>query len=206
MPNKTKLIKVLEMVRPYLLRPENDFTWSFWKDQKQAIGEINQFITTLQEGQAFNELSLSLLFAPTGPIQEVSISSGWGDVFLKLADQFDEAMESEEFLPSDQNPCACLTSKDSNLIVIQELGMDSNFAEVSILECEECKRLWLRYFYEIEAFSNSGRWYLGNISSEDRETLMATNAKASLEKLGWYFCGGSYYDGKVSRSAGPIRL
>jgi hypothetical protein len=36
---------------------------------------------------------LRVLFAPTGPIQEVSVSSGWGDAFLELADRFDDAMQ-----------------------------------------------------------------------------------------------------------------
>jgi hypothetical protein len=31
------------------------------------------------------------LFAPTGPIQEVSLSSGWGDMFLELAKRMDAA-------------------------------------------------------------------------------------------------------------------
>ena len=30
-----------------------------------------------------------MLFLPTGPIQEVSLSSGWGDAFVALADRFD---------------------------------------------------------------------------------------------------------------------
>jgi hypothetical protein len=30
-----------------------------------------------------------VLFAPTGPLQELSLSSGWADDFLKLASRFD---------------------------------------------------------------------------------------------------------------------
>jgi len=33
------------------------------------------------------------LFAPTGPIQEVSLSSGWGQEFLELAERFDKEYE-----------------------------------------------------------------------------------------------------------------
>ena len=36
-------------------------------------------------------LDMSVLFAATGPIQEVSLSSGWDDAFLKIAEQFDRA-------------------------------------------------------------------------------------------------------------------
>ena len=38
---------------------------------------------------------MSVLFAPTGPMQELSIDSGWGQEFIALADRFDEAMASD---------------------------------------------------------------------------------------------------------------
>jgi hypothetical protein len=34
---------------------------------------------------------MAILFLPTGPMQEVSLSSGWGDEFVALADRFDRA-------------------------------------------------------------------------------------------------------------------
>jgi hypothetical protein len=33
-----------------------------------------------------------VLFLPTGPIQEVSLSSGWAQEFLDLADRYDQAV------------------------------------------------------------------------------------------------------------------
>jgi hypothetical protein len=35
---------------------------------------------------------LETQFIPTGPIQEVSVSSGWGKEFLALATEFDAAL------------------------------------------------------------------------------------------------------------------
>jgi hypothetical protein len=32
-----------------------------------------------------------MIFAPTGRMQELSLSSGWGEWFLLLAERFDEA-------------------------------------------------------------------------------------------------------------------
>ena len=32
----------------------------------------------------------SILFAPTGPIQEIAISNGWHDPYMKLAEEFDK--------------------------------------------------------------------------------------------------------------------
>ncbi|MEZ5563197.1 MAG: hypothetical protein R3F27_09625 [Gammaproteobacteria bacterium] len=34
---------------------------------------------------------VAILFAPTGPIQEVSLSSGWAEAFLKVAERYDYA-------------------------------------------------------------------------------------------------------------------
>ena len=39
---------------------------------------------------------MEVLFAPTGPIQEVSLSSGWGKEFLALSERFDDAMAAAD--------------------------------------------------------------------------------------------------------------
>lgn len=84
--------------------------------------------------------------------------------------------------------------------------MDSNFAEVSLLVCADCGQQWLRYFYENEAFTASGRWYLGAIHAEQAEHLNAENARIILENLDWYYYGGSYYGGKSGKTSGRILL
>jgi hypothetical protein len=88
----------------------------------------------------------------------------------------------------------------------KELGMDANFAEVSLLTCSVCGQHWLRYFIEFEAFTASGRWYLGAITAEQASSLTAQNAKSTLENLSWYFYGGSYYRGRIGRTSGRIFL
>ena len=34
--------------------------------------------------------TLVMLFMPTGPLQELSIDSGWGEAFIDLSTRFDE--------------------------------------------------------------------------------------------------------------------
>jgi hypothetical protein len=89
---------------------------------------------------------------------------------------------------------------------VTELGMDGGFAEVSVLTCNGCGQNWLRYFYEVEAFTASGRWYLGAITSAELSSLSLENAKSTLEAIGWYYYGGSYYDGLSGKSSGRILL
>ena|SRR4026208_1384372 len=85
-----KLITVLRQARVLLALESNDFSWSSWKDQNHAISEIDSIITSLENGSL---PEIGVLFAPTGPIQEVSLSSGWAQEFLELAERFDKEYE-----------------------------------------------------------------------------------------------------------------
>jgi hypothetical protein len=88
-----ELLNVLRQARALLALPGNDFAWSSWEDAAAALAELDRHIATIESGQLPPRLDLSVLFAPTGPIQEVSLSSGWGDEFLALAARFDAAEE-----------------------------------------------------------------------------------------------------------------
>jgi hypothetical protein len=105
-----------------------------------------------------------------------------------------------------QNGCACLTSPTSALIISHEFGMDSRFGEVTLWICPLCGQFWLRYFYENEGFSGSGRWYLGAIQPEQAAVVTAEDAREVLEALEWYFYGGSYYGGLRGRTSGKLFL
>ncbi len=82
---------VLREARALIARPGNDFSWSSFIDQEAALDEIDRHIARLEAGEA-RAGDMAVLFLPTGPIQEVSLSSGWGDEFVALADRFDKAV------------------------------------------------------------------------------------------------------------------
>ncbi|MCG8511554.1 MAG: hypothetical protein MI741_20260 [Rhodospirillales bacterium] len=43
----------------------------------------------------------SIYYAPTGPIQEIAISNGWRDAYMKLAEEYDRlAVELPLFAPN----------------------------------------------------------------------------------------------------------
>jgi hypothetical protein len=85
------LLDVLEEAKALVSRPENDFAWSTWKDREHALGEIDSYITKVKKGDRSVYSDLRMLFAPTGDLQEVSLSSGWAQEFLTLASRFDAA-------------------------------------------------------------------------------------------------------------------
>jgi hypothetical protein len=88
---RQELLGVLRDARSTLAAPDNDFAWSSWPDAGAALRELDGLIGTLEEGGLPSRARLSTLFAPTGPIQEVSLSGGWGESFLVLAQRFDAA-------------------------------------------------------------------------------------------------------------------
>lgn len=89
--DREKLIDVLREARDLLARPGKEFLWSSWENARQATREIDQLIAEVRSGGLPSE-ALQIVFAPTGPMQEVSLGSGWGDEFLSLAARFDDAL------------------------------------------------------------------------------------------------------------------
>jgi hypothetical protein len=86
------LLSVLIEARELLARPGNEFAWSKWRSMEEALEEMDRHIAIVDQGQPLEKFRLNLLFAPTGSIQEVSMSSGWSRQFMDLATRFDDVM------------------------------------------------------------------------------------------------------------------
>ena len=71
------LLAVLADVRAMLARPGNDHTWSSFLDAGTALAEIDEAVAVVRAGGP--PAACGVLLAPTGPIQEVALSSGWGE-------------------------------------------------------------------------------------------------------------------------------
>ena len=91
-PKHQELAQVLQEARKCLARPANDFAWSSWENAEAALGEVDGLISRIESGSLPPISEVTVLFLPTGPIQEVSLSSGWGQEFLRLADRLDAAV------------------------------------------------------------------------------------------------------------------
>ena len=92
MDGRADLISVLTEARRLLAQPDNEFMWSGWDDQAEALAEIDALLSQIRDVGLCDAPALTRLFLPTGAIQEVAESSGWGDAFLALATCFDAAM------------------------------------------------------------------------------------------------------------------
>ena len=67
-----------------------DEGWGF-ESSKESLTIINDAISFFLEPK--NNIlpeDISMQFAPTGPLQEISLSNGWSEIYLKLAEQYDK--------------------------------------------------------------------------------------------------------------------
>ncbi|MBA4361660.1 MULTISPECIES: hypothetical protein [Pseudomonas] len=85
-----RLIHILEASIELVSMEENNFDWSSWEDAAAAEAELLGLVNLLKAGTLPERLKVAVLFAVTGPLQEVSLSSGWANTFLRLAGTFDE--------------------------------------------------------------------------------------------------------------------
>ena len=94
--------------------------------------------------------------------------------------------------------CACLEygPRAPDIIEKRDIGVDDTegrFADVTLLRCARCRRLWLRHFYEVKGFSRSGRWAEALIDEERALAMMPQRALGFIEAAPWRVVGGSYY-------------
>jgi hypothetical protein len=82
------LMNLMDELRLLVRRPGNNYHWSSWDGPDDALRELDAIEKQLAGG-AIPIRALRMLFAATGSLQELSVSSGWGSEFLRLAARFD---------------------------------------------------------------------------------------------------------------------
>lgn len=85
------LLGIVHEARRLVALPGNDFAWSSWSSRADARAELDRLIAGLERGEV-SERALRAIFAPTGPLQELSASSGWGEAMIALARRFEQAI------------------------------------------------------------------------------------------------------------------
>ena len=84
-----QLVELLHATDELVRLPDNDFTWSSWGNVSEASSELRLLIERVQNRDVPSEVEIGVIYAPTGPLQELSLSSGWADTFLRVADKYD---------------------------------------------------------------------------------------------------------------------
>ena len=85
------LNKILELTKTLVIRSDESFYSGFTPDEIAA--DLSAALQALDDGGTLDKDNLRMHFAPTGPIQETAMESGWADEYLKLAELFDDAIK-----------------------------------------------------------------------------------------------------------------
>jgi hypothetical protein len=84
---------VLRETLALVCRDGADFSWSGWRDRGHARAELEGLSRRLALEPAAVAGTLGVIFAPSGPLQELALSSGWADDYLTLAARADAALD-----------------------------------------------------------------------------------------------------------------
>ncbi|MCJ7649325.1 MAG: hypothetical protein MUP85_11980 [Candidatus Lokiarchaeota archaeon] len=86
------VINVLKKTKAIIKNTATDVAWSRFESEEEVIAALDDHIEKLKSHDFDEIMDLIVLFAPTGSLQEISISSGWGDAYIDLASEFDDAI------------------------------------------------------------------------------------------------------------------
>lgn len=179
------LLAISDM-RALVSLPNNDFSWSGWTDVTDALRELDACAHEVTQGR--RPTALDMFFLPTGPLQELSLSSGWGGEYVEVAERYHRAMDGED--------CACLSPPFSFGAFRQSpVGVDAQggrFAEVRSDTCGSCGKRFLHYGFEIEGIPRSGRWVRAALPFLGPR-LSASSALRLLSLAPFHYVGGSYF-------------
>ena len=86
-----KAIGILERTKIHVTE-ESDTLWTCYENGREFRADIDDWIERLKSKDATVVEKISLAFVPTGKFQEHSLSNGWADEYLGLANQMDQCL------------------------------------------------------------------------------------------------------------------
>jgi len=87
-----------------------------------------------------------------------------------------------------------------------DLGEDKWGAEVSLLTCNKCRSVWLKYLIEEPHHTKSGRWWRVKFDYPTAKEFNFNAARQYIEQQHWCFRGGSFFTSDGARKLAPITV
>lgn len=84
--------QILEAIKSWIT-DETDTVWAGYDNGKEFLVDLNIDIERLKFCDFATLNKLRMEFAPASTYQEISLSNGWAEAFLKLAEKFDNLYE-----------------------------------------------------------------------------------------------------------------
>ena len=91
-----QLIEIVTTLIAALRAGPQDLTWqSTYLDEAEVVADLRDHLDRLRAGDRSRLPELRFALLPTGPLQEIAVSSGWGDTYVRLANRFDTLRPGE---------------------------------------------------------------------------------------------------------------
>jgi hypothetical protein len=90
--NNKKLIELIDETKKFIIEESEDFCLSGWDNSADALEKIDSLLEKSLNGDKKALSSLGTLFAPTGPLQELSMANGWAHIYLEIAEEIDQVL------------------------------------------------------------------------------------------------------------------
>jgi hypothetical protein len=87
-----KVADILKQIKA-LISQDTDTVWAGFDNAGKFLEELNQDIEKIENCDYQTLEKVHVEFLPTCTYQELSISNGWGDTYLKLSTDFDKIYE-----------------------------------------------------------------------------------------------------------------
>ena len=91
--NLSNLIALIEKIKDLVKDRDTNVLWTHYNSKEEVVVELERHIVSLNSKDFSIIKELILLFAPTSDLQELSVSNGWGNQFLEIAEKFDEIIK-----------------------------------------------------------------------------------------------------------------
>jgi len=83
-----KLAEILKHIKSFI-NSETDVVWSRYNNTAEFLADLNQDIEDLKNCNFTTLDKVQVKFLPTASYQEISISNGWIETYIKLSIEFD---------------------------------------------------------------------------------------------------------------------
>jgi len=83
-----QLINIIEEVKEKIT-DGSDMLWTTYETPGELRAELEKYAGELKAGNKNCLYQLHILFLPTSDLQEHSLMNGWSEIYLRLADAFD---------------------------------------------------------------------------------------------------------------------
>ena len=90
---REELNLILEKIK-LKIADDSNMVWTGYDSAKELRDEIDVYINQIKNGDLNGLADLNTYFLPTSTFQEHSISNGWPDEYLRLAEEFDKIYHS----------------------------------------------------------------------------------------------------------------